>query len=67
MPSMGDFLTVAQFAKRLGIKDATVYIAIKQNRVNHVRILGRLGIPKSELIRFKKRVNGTETKVLRAA
>jgi len=62
---MGDFLTVQEFARRLGVKDATVYIAIKQDRVQYTRILGRLGIPKTELRRFKRRTNGTETKILK--
>lgn len=62
---MGDFLTVHQFAKRLGVEDATVYIAIKQDRVQSTRILGRLAIPKSELRKFKRRRNGVETKVFR--
>ena len=64
---MGDFLTVQAFAKRLKIKPATVYIAIQQGRVSHVTILGRLGIPKSELDRFKRRKNGEASKVLKAA
>lgn len=63
--SMGDFLTVQQFAKRLGVEKATVYIAIKQERVQCTKILGRLGIPKSELRRFKRRQNGIQTKVLK--
>lgn len=62
---MGDFLTVQQFAKRVGVEDATVYIAIKQERVQSTKILGRLGIPKSELRRFKRRKNGIQTKVLK--
>lgn len=62
---MGDFLTVQEFAKRLGVKDATVYIAIKQDRIQYARILGRLGIPKTELRRFKKRNNGIETKIFK--
>lgn len=62
---MGDFLTVHEFAKRLGVKDATVYIAIKQDRVQHTVILGRLGIPKTELRKFKKRNNGIETKIFK--
>lgn len=62
---MGDFLTVSQFAKRLGVEVATVYTAIKQKRVQHTSILGRLGIPKSELDRFKRRKNGKKTKILK--
>lgn len=62
---MGDFLTVQQFASRLGVKEATVYIAIKQERVQSTKILGRLGIPKTELRRFKRRNNGTQTKILK--
>lgn len=63
--SMGDFLTVQEFARRLGVQDATVYIAIKQNRVQYTRILGRLGIPRTELRKFKKRTNGIETKIFK--
>lgn len=62
---MGDFLTVQEFAKRMKVEDATVYTAIKQNRIQHTKILGRLGIPKTELRRFKRRVNGVETKVFK--
>lgn len=62
---MGDFLTVPEFAKRLGVRDATVYTAIKQNRVQYTKILGRLGIPKTELRRFKRRTNGVETKIFK--
>jgi excisionase family DNA binding protein len=62
---MGDFLTVQEFARRLGVQDATVYIAIKQNRVQYTKILGRLGIPKTELRKFKKRTNGIETKIFK--
>lgn len=62
---MGDFLTVQEFARRLGVQDATVYIAIKQNRVQHAKILGRFGIPKTELRKFKKRTNGIETKIFK--
>ena len=62
---MGDFLTVPQFARKIGVTDAAVYTAIKDNRVQYTKILGRLGIPKTELRRFKKRKNGIETKVFR--
>lgn len=61
---MGDFLTVSEFAKRLKIEPATVYTAIKDKRVQHQLILGRLGIPRSELGRFKRRKNGDQSKVL---
>lgn len=64
---MGDFLTVPEFAKRLGVKPATVYIAIKQRRVQYTTILGTLGIPRTELDRFKRRKNGVKSKVLRKA
>lgn len=62
---MVDILTVQEFAKRLGIEDATVYTAIKENRVQHAKILGRLVIPRTELRRFKRRSNGVKTKILR--
>lgn len=63
---MGDFLTVQEFARRLGVQDATVYTAIKQNRVQFTKILGRLGIPRTELRKFKRRTNGIETKIFRS-
>lgn len=62
---MGDFLTVQEFARKLGVKDATVYIAIKDQRVQFTKILGRLGIPKTELRKFKRRTNGIETKIFK--
>lgn len=62
---MGDFLTVPDFARRIGVKDATVYTAIKQKRVQFTKILGRLAVPKTELRRFKRRTNGIETKIFR--
>jgi excisionase family DNA binding protein len=62
---MGDFLTVQEFARRLGVKEATVYIAIKDQRVQFTKILGRLGIPKTELRKFKRRTNGIETKIFK--
>jgi excisionase family DNA binding protein len=65
--SVNDFLTVPEFAKRMGVADAAVYTAIKQKRVSYVKILGRLGIPRSELSRFKRRKDGAKTKVLRKA
>jgi excisionase family DNA binding protein len=62
---MGDFLTVPDFARRIGVKDATVYTAIKEKRVQFTKILGRLAVPKTELRRFKRRTNGIETKIFR--
>lgn len=62
-----DFLTVSDFAQRLGLNRTTVYIAIQDGRVQALEVLGRLCIPKSELKRFKRRKNGDQTKVLRAA
>lgn len=64
---MKDFLTVPEFAKRLHLSPTTVYIAIQEGRVHSIKILGRLGIPKTELDRFKRRKNGNLSKVLRAA
>lgn len=62
---MVEFLTVADFAKRMKVERATVYTAIKQKRVQCALVLGRIGIPKSELKRFKPRENGDLSKVLR--
>jgi len=63
---MGDFLTVPQFAEKMGLGQTAVYKAIEQNRVQHAKILGRIGIPRTELRRFKKRKNGDLSKVLKA-
>jgi len=62
---MASILTVEQFARCVGLEPATVYIAIKQDRVRHTRVLGRLGIPATELQKFEPRPNGKKTKVLR--
>lgn len=64
---MGDFLTIPEFAKRLKLCPTTVYVAVQQKRVQSIRILGRIGIPKSELARFKRRKNGNNAKVLKRA
>lgn len=63
---MGDFLTVSQFAKKMKLCQTAVYKAIEEDRVQHTKILGRIGIPKTELERFKRRKNGDKAKVLRA-
>lgn len=64
---MNEVLTVAEFAKRMGVETATVYAAISGKRVSAVKILGKIGVPKTEVARFKrfKRQNGDETKVFR--
>lgn len=62
---MGDVLTVTEFAQRLGLEPASVYIAIKEHRVQSVKILGKLGIPRSELRRLPRRRNGVKTKILK--
>lgn len=60
-----DFVTVADFARSLKINRTTVYIAIQENRVNAMDVLGRKVIPRSELLRFTKRTGKGKTKVLR--
>lgn len=62
-----NFVSVPEFAKRLNLTVAAVYIAIQEKRVQHARIFGRLAIPTTELERFTKRRNGKQTKVLKAA
>ena len=62
---MFDVLTVSQFAHKLGISQKTVYAAASDGRVNTVRLFGRIGIPKNELKRFKRRLNGSKTWVVR--
>lgn len=64
-----DYLTVPDFARRLGISRITVYVALNADppRVEHTKVLGRILIPRTELKRFKKRRNGNKSKVLKAA
>jgi hypothetical protein len=62
---MGDFLTIPEFAKRMKLCPTTVYVAVQQKRVQSIKILGRIGIPKSEIERFKRRKNGDNNKVLK--
>lgn len=62
---MTNILTVGQFARCVGLEPATVYTAIKQNRVKYTKVLGRLGIPATELQKFAARSNGKKTKVLK--
>lgn len=64
---MSDFLTVTEFADRLGLKRHAVYAAIRQNRITSIRLLDKLGVPRSELKRFKRRKNGNKTQVLKKA
>ena len=64
---MSDFLTVKEFADRMKLSKAAVYFAIEEQRLQTVTILGRIGIPRSELSRFKRRKNGDKSKVLKAA
>ena len=51
---MSDLLTVAEAADFIGVTDKAVYLAIEEKRINPVRLLGKLGIPKDEAKRYKK-------------
>lgn len=62
------YLTVQEFAKRVGLSEAAVYLAIKEKRVGCVSVFGeRKAIPVEELEHLIRRdkSKGVQTKVLR--
>lgn len=62
------YLTVQEFAKRVGISEAAVYLAIKEKRVGCISAFGeRKAIPIEELDNLTRRDKnkGVKTKVLR--
>lgn len=63
------YLTVQEFAKRAGVTEAAVYLAIKEKRVGCVSGFGdRKAIPVEELDTIQRRPKGEQkkTKVLRS-
>ena len=62
------YLTVQEFAKRVGLSEAAVYLAIKEKRVGCISAFGeRKAIPVEELSNLTRREKGKNkrTKVLR--
>lgn len=62
------YLTVQEFAKRVGLSEAAVYLAIKEKRVGCIAAFGeRKAIPIEELDYLTRRdkSKGVKTKVLR--
>ena len=62
------YLTVQEFAKRVGLSEAAVYLAIKEKRVGCISAFGeRKAIPVEELESLTRRDKnkGRQTKVLR--
>jgi hypothetical protein len=47
-------VTVKYAAKALGLTEAALYLAIKENRVESRRVLDRITIPRLELNRLKR-------------
>ncbi len=48
-----DLVTVAQAAKELGISRIAVYQAIDEGRLEAVEILGKLGVPRRALKKYR--------------
>ncbi|HTG95768.1 MAG TPA: hypothetical protein VL866_24420 [Pyrinomonadaceae bacterium] len=66
--SNGKYLTVQEFAKRVGISEAAVYLAIKEKRIGCISAFGeRKAIPAEELdyLTRRSKTEAKQTKVLR--
>ena len=62
---MSDLLTVAEAADFIGVTDKAIYLAIEEQRIRPVKLLGKLGITLDEAKAFKKarkQVNGNGKK-----
>ena len=60
-----DLLTVQEAAREIGCTQAALYQAVKQERLPHVRVLGRIGLRRAELSAFAARfglANGWRTR-----
>lgn len=54
-------LTVKEAAERLGCSQAAVYMAVKQERIPHVKMLGRIGLREEDVEKYSEtlgRANG---------
>lgn len=47
-------LTVKEAAERLGCSEAAVYMAVKQERIPHVKVLGRIGLQEEDVVEYSK-------------
>lgn len=52
--SMENVVTVKYAARALGLTEAALYLAIKENRVESRIVLDRITIPRPELARLKR-------------
>lgn len=51
---MSEILTVKEAAEFAGVTRQAIYIAIWEHRLNPVRMLNKLGVPREEIKRFKR-------------
>lgn len=59
---MPDLFTIKEAADFIGVSPKAVYLAIEEERITPVKLLGKLGITSDEAKRFKKqRVNGKKS------
>jgi hypothetical protein len=52
--NLSDVVTVGYAADALNLTPAALYLAIKEQRVNSVTMLGRIVIPRTEFDRLKR-------------
>lgn len=50
-----DVVTVKYAARALGLTEAALYLAIKEDRVESRKVLDRITIPRAELNRLKRK------------
>ena len=48
----GMILTIKEAAARLGCTPSSLYLAVQQGRIAHVRVLGRIGVEEKEVVRY---------------
>ncbi len=48
-----DILLVSEAAKELGISREAVYLAIREGRLTAIKILGKYGVPRDALERYR--------------
>jgi hypothetical protein len=52
--NLSDVVIVSYAADALNLTPAAVYLAIKEGRINSVKMLGRIVIPRTEFDRLKR-------------
>jgi hypothetical protein len=55
---MSDPMTIKEAATFIGITPKAVYLAIEEERITPVKLLGKLGVSSDEAKRFKRQRNG---------